>query len=66
MLFTEYLWVSAENLIHFLEGRTVVSTQGQHAFCIAVIKEQNGVESLSVQSRYLVRASVTAFQVMQC
>jgi hypothetical protein len=52
--------------MQFSEGRTVANTQSQHALCSAVMKEENGGESLDVQSRKLVRESVTAFQVMQC
>jgi len=43
--------------MYFGERRTVANTQGQHALCIAVIRDQNGGETLSVPSRYLVRAS---------
>jgi len=52
--------------MYLCEGRTVANTQGQYALCIAVIKHGNGGDSLSVPSRYILPASVAAFQVVQC
>jgi hypothetical protein len=40
MLFTEYLWVSAEKLMYFGEGRTVTCTHSQHALAMLLSKTE--------------------------